>query len=841
MGKMIYVISLVFLFITRIRFPSNKSIADIVTSRYGRDTLQTIRKFEKVNFKRRKLELDLDFVNKCYEQRLTPTFIRFRMPNQNLRNSRAYRKCQLDLLRQEIHDKEAKLRQLSRQEENLKRQIRLQVSMIDFAHISSFLLSHNDKLLNKVLLTHEKKLLKLGFKAIEEGHNPDQVIFNFSSHELNDAEKRLLSKGLSFSIPPKNLNYGDALLPFELLFKPISKAENIAPDTIAACKAAIQNEAYNMLNDFDPKNEQNLLADEIEALKTLRSDKAIIIQKSDKGNSVVLINKTTYIQRMEELLSDTSKFSKVKVAPGKEYNHIWNQELRVRNALQKLVNSGAISKDVYDKLAPTGSSPGVMYGLSKVHKQLVDGFPKLRPILSAINTPTYKLAKFLVNIMEPLTKDDYTVKDTFTFAEEVRTQNSEYWMSSFDVDSLFTNIPLDETIEICCDELFRSRNTVSGLSKEEFRILLELATKESFILFNGQYYKQTDGVAMGSPLGPTLANIFLCHHEKNWLNQCPNEFKPFYFKRYVDDIFCLFSDEQHVQSFLGYLNTRHPNMNFTFENEADNSLPFLDVNVIRSDRHFVTSIYRKPTFSGVYTNYCSFIPDLYKRNLVSTLLFRIFTICSSWELMHREVANLKLILRRNSYPKHLTEKLIRKFFDKVKRVKTPIHTVPKQQFTIVIPYLGTVSAKVKRNLELLTKKYLRSSKITVIFKSPSRLRSVFSFKDKLPSHLMSGVVYHYTCSRCKSTYIGKTKRHTHHRFSEHAGVSPLTGKKVKGQLSTTVRDHMLECDTIVCSNDFKVIGRDNIDSHLRIKESLFIKKEKPNLNIQGKSVPLALF
>ena len=136
MGKMIYVLTLVFLFITRIRFPTNKSIAEIITLRYGHETLLTIRKFEKVNFKRRKLELDLDFVNKCYEQKLTPTFVRFRLPNKNLRNSRTYIKCQLDLLREEIQDKETQLRQLKRQEDNLKHQIRQRVSMIDFAHIS---------------------------------------------------------------------------------------------------------------------------------------------------------------------------------------------------------------------------------------------------------------------------------------------------------------------------------------------------------------------------------------------------------------------------------------------------------------------------------------------------------------------------------------------------------------------------------------------------------------------------------------------------------------------------------------------------------------------------------
>ena len=144
-----------------------------------------------------------------------------------------------------------------------------------------------------------------------------------------------------------------------------------------------------------------------------------------------------------------------------------------------------MTKQQYERLCPCGPSPGVMYGLSKVHKQLVDGFPKLRPILSAINTPTYKLAKFLVNIMEPLTKNEHTVKDTFTFAHDIRSQDANAWMSSFDVDSLFTNIPLEETIDICCNELFKSSSLVAGLTKAQFRSLLELATKESFILFNG--------------------------------------------------------------------------------------------------------------------------------------------------------------------------------------------------------------------------------------------------------------------------------------------------------------------------------------------------------------------
>lgn len=748
----------------------------------------------------------------------------------------------MNLLQEEIRNKESTIQQLTRQEENLKRAIRLQVSIIDFAHISSFMLSHNDKILNRVKLVHERKLLKIGFKSIEEGHDPQRVIFNFSSHELNDAEKRLLSKGLSLSIPPKELNYGDALLPFELLFREVNNATNIPAESLNACRGALQFQAFDMRNSFDPKKEQNLLPDEINALRTLKADQSIIIQKSDKGNSVVLLDKDTYKLRMEELLADTTKFEKVNVAPGKDYNHLWNQELKVRDTLRAIADTKAISEDVYIRLCPSGSRPGIMYGLAKVHKQLVDGFPKLRPILSAINTPTYKLAKHLVTIMEPLTRNEHTVKDSFSFAHDIRSQNSKLWMSSFDVDSLFTNIPLEETINICCDELFKSTPTVAGLTKPQFRSLLELTTKDSFILFNGVYYRQIDGVAMGSPLGPTLANIFLCYHERHWLSQCPNGFKPLYFKRYVDDIFCLFNDSTQVQGFLDYLNARHPNMNFTFEVESNNSLSFLDVNVNRYNENFLTSLYRKPTFSGVYTNFNSFLPELYKQSLVSTLMFRIYTICSSWELINKEVTNLRKILRGNAYPATLLDKLIKTFFSRMKN-RVPVHTVPKQKFQIVLPFLGSVSGIVQKKLKSLARKYLPASDIIVIFKSPARLSSVFSFKDKLPAYLLSGVVYKYTCSRCKSTYIGKTKRHTHHRFCEHAGISPLTGKQVKKTLknATTVRDHMLTCDTVVSKDNFEIIGRDTVNFYLRIKESLFIQRDGPNLNIQGKSIPLVLF
>ena len=134
--------------------------------------------------------------------------------------------------------------------------------------------------------------------------------------------------------------------------------------------------------------------------------------------------------------------------------------------------------------------------------------------------------------------NEYTLNDSLEFAKDIINQNSSCFMASLDVDSLFTNVPLDKTIKICIDELFKSEMTVSGLNKKEMFEMLSLTLKESIILFDNKYYSQIDGVAMGSPLGPTLANIFLCYHESNWLKDCPKDFKLVYYERYVDDIFC---------------------------------------------------------------------------------------------------------------------------------------------------------------------------------------------------------------------------------------------------------------------------------------------------------------
>ena len=264
----------------------------------------------------------------------------------------------------------------------------------------------------------------------------------------------------------------------------------------------------------------------------------------------------------------------------------------------------------------------------------------LRPILSSVNHYSYKLAKFFVPLLTPFTISPFIISDSFSFVLELLNSDIDtknVFMASFDVVSLFTNIPINETIGIISNALFSDHQFFHGLDRSEFGKLLSLSVKNCHFIFDGRLYQQVDGVAMGSPLGPLFANIFMSFHEQKWLNSCPLSFKPLLSRRYVDDCFLLFRSLDHVPLFLDYLNGQHTNITFTAEIERDGKLPFLDIDISRSESKFATSVYRKPTFTGLFTNFHSFIPNTHKQNLVSCLIHRIFNLCSSYENFHTQL------------------------------------------------------------------------------------------------------------------------------------------------------------------------------------------------------------
>ena len=203
-------------------------------------------------------------------------------------------------------------------------------------------------------------------------------------------------------------------------------------------------------------------------------------------------------------------------------------------------------------------------------------------------TKCYKTYKFLAALLQPVLNRDSIncIQDSFTFADRIQKLSvnpNKCFLFSYDICSIFTNVLLAETIEICSQALYNGGLPEPIIPKYVFTDLMKIATSFVEFSFNNCMYRQIDGVAMGSTLGPALENIFVGFYESKLLDKIS---KPQIYYRYVDDTFALFQDEADYEIFLTNLNSLHTLLKFTSKKEVDQSLPFLDVLVTKSTNNF---------------------------------------------------------------------------------------------------------------------------------------------------------------------------------------------------------------------------------------------------------------
>lgn len=357
-------------------------------------------------------------------------------------------------------------------------------------------------------------------------------------------------------------------------------------------------------------------------------------------------------------------------------------------------------------------------------------------------------------------------------------------------------------------------------------------------MFNGQLFRQVDGAPMGGCVSPSLANIFLSFHERKWINQCPVEFKPTLYRRYVDDTFVLFNSNDQINSFLMYLNNQHPNISFTHELEKNSRISFLDVNIKKCLNHFDTGIFRKPTTTGLGMKFDSAISSTYKRSLISCLVDRAYKICSSYILFVNELDYLKKYFSQNNFPLNLVENTIFHKINSFYNKKSLSYDVPKQIVYSSLPFFGQFNKYITKEIQDLTNTFFPQIHLKLVFKNNFTIGSFFRYKDKMPTYLQSKVVYLYTCDQCRITYCGETTRHLQTRIAEHIGISDRTNRPVSKPLHSSIRDHAEQSDHPIIKPNFKILSTCNNNQDIRTIESIFIHKLKPNLNNTEASIPL---
>ena len=784
------------------------------------------RTFERTCAKVTKLRLDIIYFERCMDLKIVPRFLLFKLPK-----LKAYHKTdnlRSEILKNQISVLKSDLRRVIAKYEKFKERLKGRLSVLEYAALISKL---NEKCrldISNIQQRHQRKLSNL-WKS-QRTPAPDCLV-NISDRHLSIEEENALRLGLKHHILPKCVNEIQIKSQVEQLYNTskdaiVSGTGIIDPEFKDEVRHSTLSFLHSAKNVCGTRYNQNFHR----TLKTLRSDPMIKVCSFDKGNGIVILNTTDYHKKLDNIILDKSKFKEIPVNVGMNHPVIRNEN-SIKGFLREKVKP-FVSVRIFNSIYPSGSQPGKVYGLCKAHKPDMP----LRPVVSMINTAEYGLAKYLDSLIKPHIPSTVMLDSTTGFLNRLKDFHftPSDILVSFDVVSLFTNVPLHDTIHLIADHIYNLESK-PPFDKATFIRMLQIATGGLF-MHQGNLYKQVDGVTMGSPLGPTLANFCLAHYESQLLN----DHAPALYLRYVDDIFCVFKPDTSHQDFLEKLNNLHPSLKFTAE-IGPSTLPFLDTSISipsTEDGMFTSQVYRKPTFTGLLLNFAALCPLKWKFGLIYCLLHRAYNISSNWSVFTKEVSFLEKIFVNNAYPSQFFATCVNRFltkkFDPQSDRTQPL--VERMETIFVVPYIGQASVIFGNKLcKLFKTRFLIDIKIVY---TTFKIKNYFSLKCRTPLPLLANVVYRFQCSRdVNLTYIGKTKRHLTTRVREH-GTSSTSAIKQHIDTCTPCRENY-------SINSFKTLDNASNDLQCIIKEALYIKHNNPTLNTQlsnqGQSYYLQLF
>jgi hypothetical protein len=649
----------------------------------------------------------------------------------------------------------------------------------------------------------EKLKVKTGEDLHQSGGNEvanikQRWVINHSNRTLSDSEYKVLSRGLKFAVTPRELPTWDIITSTEQAcyqIKDSKVAQSLRSEVVKALKSA-----------RPPRS--NISKEERLALKSLREDKNIEILPADKGCATVILDKSEYTTKMNSLVKDEATYKPLKKDPTDKYR------AKLVKIINQWKNEDTISENLAKYLKSQGGVPPRVYGTPKIHKPSVP----LRPIVSSLGSVTYNVAKYLARALSPLVgKTEHYVKDSQDFVKKIKDLEVPpgQKLISYDVSALFTSIPTPDASRVIRSYL-ESDNTLKDrcpLSVDQLLTLLEFCLDTTYFVFQGDFYQQTHGAAMGSPVSPLVANIYMEDFEKKALASAPHP--PSMWLRYVDDTFVKIG-EDYIQEFTDHINSQDANIKFTNEPEVEGSIPFLDVKVhLNDDGSTRTTVYRKPTHTDQYLNGLSHHPLEHKRSVVRSLINRAENIVTDPHERSQEIKHIKQVLSVNNFDSWMMDIPRKKNFVPTSQ---PSHSSggsgQSRPPLIPIPYIKGLSERLQR--------VFKDHGVSIYHQPHNTIRqSLVSPKDKLDKMQKDNAIYQITCGHCQQSYIGETGRTLKVRFGEHIRDSaPITA--VTAHIQTT--GHSMS------NRDVKILDSEEFWYRRKVKEALFILDNNPPLN-----------
>lgn len=785
---------------------------------------KTKNRYLKLRTKIKYLQADIFFLRRCKKQNVFPNFIQLWGPT-NCENKGIIEKAicagQKMWLNLEIKSKYSKLSVIEREayslhlylsnklnhEGNNQMQIMEQSSdwnnfimhvqdTVDckFGKKKQILIKKFNLLIGRVNYNEQKKI----FKEVEP---VEDFVKNFSSLEFTTNELELLNRGLNFALQPtKEKAIQSALINIETALKHFNDPDD---------KVRVRSEAIDKINFNDLTNMTAKMKNFRGAAKSLKEKKAsVVFSKADKSNNIVILDKQEYIAITEQF---------IRTGPYEEviFNPLPGMIRRTKEAIKqavKVFNDPNLSRklNVSNPILPR------LYSQLKLHKP----GKQIRPITSTTGSILSKLECWLLEKLNnlPIKFETAAIKNGIEFAEKVKNLKiaSNEIQVSFDVVSLYPNVPIDETLVFLRKWL--ERNTLKPEEINEFVKLTKLCMDENWFQFNEKFYRQKFGCSMGSHMSPFLANLFMSHIETEMKNQVNF---PRIWLRYVDDIWAIIKKHE-LRQLINKLNrTKYPSIKFTYEEEIEGKLNFLDLSITRNGDNFELDIYRKPTNTLRYITSDSFHSFEHKMSAFHSMIFRALNIPMTIETKIKEFQKIKDIAKINGYTEELIEDLTIAHRRKQElRNYTTLDLIrnegnDEKKYSKFYFY-PEITSKIK---PIFNKYNIRMSECSEI-----KIKNLIGgSKDKIEQLQKSGI-YSIGCNDCAKEYIGQTRRPILKRFKEHFAHLKYNEKE-----KSSVAEHMLENSHSFSLQNLKLIRNVNSNYELDAFESFYIFKNKNNL------------
>lgn len=764
----------------------------------ARSTEQHKNKFFKVKIKIATIKQDIEFIKKCKVYKVFPSFIKIKTSVINDRTNKVMQTAKIHWLKLELAHHYATLGFLELEAYNLHLTLTRAFNKFEwdifYDHLCT-VVEHKTKL---KIETHKRKFDKLyvqNMNGAEQNKRNlsciDNVVYNKSSTTFTPDELCLLNKGLKFAIPPVKP-------PIEDLVTAIQCGTTY---TNVPAKQELLLHSTCVLREAKSKQQLNNEALHLhKIIKNIKS-KNITVSKADKGNSIVILDYSEYLRRMELMLSEG------------DYTELnFNPLNKMRNSVHESLNKycNIIGKSTVWKLKNSNPQVPRLYGLPKIHKP----GDSMRPIVSNINAPTQKISKWLIeqfSLLEP--PPSLSVKNSIDFVNKVKdlriTRNE--MMVSFDVKSLFPSIPINKALDLLKKWLV-SRNIIA--SKCDMYIdFAKLCMDQNIFQFNEKFYRQNDGTAMGNSLSGFLAEIFMSNFEMDLKN---HPLFPRVWYRYVDDIFAVCSCRK-IDATLNLVNNCYNSIQFTRELESNNQLPFLDIMISRLDNSLDFKIYRKDTFCERLITADSFHHHRHKMAGFHSMVHRLLSIPMSTVNYETELNYIYHLAQINGYYRTEIDSILRKHLAKKHRSEMSSFFELRESESIRrigIPYYPIITNKLAP--------IFRKHDFEFAPKSLTTLKSLLgSTKDKIPFLKKSGI-YEISCqSGCDALYYGKTIRNIETRFSEH-----MYQFKNKNIDKSSVAKHLIESQHKIDISNIRLVQEVNNNNQIEIIEAIHIRKNK---------------